>query len=88
MRAKATEIISQIDSRGFLSDEDIELGDGLTELGELYQKGTILYKEYRKDSIPSEEELQLDLSNMIGIYQDYVRNSYQQQCSQNDEAST
>ncbi len=72
MREKAAEITSRIDSRGFRSDEDINLGDGLTELGELYQKGTIFYKEYRRDSIPDEAELQDDLSKMMEIYQEYA----------------
>ncbi len=72
MRKKAAEIIERIDSRGFRSDEDINLGDGLTELGELYQKGTIFYKEYRRDAIPEEAELQDDLAKMMGIYREYA----------------
>ena len=48
MREKAADIASKIASRGFQTDEDINLGNGLTELGELYQKGTIFYKEYKK----------------------------------------
>ena len=71
MRAKAAEIMERIDSRGFRTDEDINLGDGLTELGELYQKGTIFYKEYRRDAIPNETELRDDLSKMMEIYQEY-----------------
>ncbi len=74
MRERANEIINKIDSRGFLSDTNIFLGNGLTELAELYQKGTIFYKEYKKNNIPSEEELREDLSKMIEIYDDYVNN--------------
>lgn len=46
MRECANEIINSIDSHGFQTDEDINLGDGLGELAELYQKGTIFYKAY------------------------------------------
>ena len=73
MRAKADKIISKIDSRGFRTDEEINLGDGLTELGVLYQKGTIFYKEYKKEAVPDEAELRDDLAKMMDIYRDYVR---------------
>jgi len=72
MREKAAEIISSIDSRGFRSDEDVNLGDGLTELAELYQRGIIFYKAYRKGAVPAEDELQSDLRKMMDIYSDYV----------------
>lgn len=72
MREKAKEIIGRIDSRGFRTDEDIDLGQGLTELAELYQKGTIFYKAYTKGSVPEENELRKDLQNMIEIYKEYV----------------
>ena len=75
IRQKAAEISSKIDSRGFRTDEDINLGNGLTSLGELYQKGTIFYKEYRKNAIPSEEELRSDLAKMMEIYREYVSGS-------------
>ena len=60
MREKADEIASCIDNRGFAADEDINLREGLTELGEMYQKGTILYKKYTKGKVPEEAELQDD----------------------------
>lgn len=72
MREKASEIVSRIDSRGFQTDERINLGEGVSSLGELYQKGTIFYKEYRKNAIPSEAELRNDLANMMEIYREYV----------------
>ena len=72
MREKAKEVISRIDSRGFRADEDINLGQGLTELAELYQKGTIFYKAYTKGSVPEENELRKDLQNMMEIYKEYV----------------
>ena len=72
MRDKAADIVGRIDSRGFRSDEDINLGQGLTELGELYQRGTIFYKEYKRGAVPSERELQADLSRMMDIYREYA----------------
>lgn len=72
MRQKAAEIVSKINSRGFSSDENINLGDNLTELAELYQKGTIFYKAYRQGNVPPEDELRKDLANMMDIYSDYV----------------
>lgn len=77
MREKAASIVSRIDSRGFRVDEDINLGEGLTELAEMYQKGTIFYKEYKKDKVPSELELQNDLSRMLDIYKEYVQGATQ-----------
>lgn len=72
MRQNAAQIAAKIDSRGFATDEDINLGNGLTELAELYQKGTIFYKAYRKGNVPSEMELQEDLINMMDIYREYA----------------
>lgn len=72
MRRKAAEIVAKIDGRGFLTDEAVDLGSGLTELAELYQKGTIFYKKYSKDSIPDEMELQDDLARMMEIYREYA----------------
>lgn len=72
MREKAAEIFSSIDGRGFNTDEAINLGSGLTELAELYQRGTIFYKGYQNGSIPSEQELREDLSKMMEIYREYA----------------
>lgn len=72
MRQNAAQIVAKIDSRGFATDENINLGNGLTELAELYQKGTIFYKAYRKGNVPSEAELQADLTKMMDIYREYA----------------
>lgn len=72
MRKKAADVVARLDSRGFASDEKIDLGSELTELAELYQKGTIFYKAYSCGEVPSEEELQDDLRKMMDIYRDYV----------------
>ena len=71
MREKAKKVIEAINSRGFNTDEDINLGEGLAELAELYQKGTIFYKAYHKGLLPSDAELQDDLRNMMEIYTEY-----------------
>ncbi len=72
MREKAKDIVAKIDSRGFRSDQNIDLGEGLTDLAELYEKGTIFYKEYKAGEVPPESELRQDLINMLAIYEDYV----------------
>lgn len=72
MRRKAKELAGKIDSRGFSTDENINLGDGLTELAEMYQKGTIFYKKYSKGSVPEEKELCDDLEKMMIIYKEYA----------------
>ena len=72
MRQMASEIASRIDSRGFRSDENVNLGDGLTELAELYQRGIVFYKAYHRGAVPAEDELQSDLRKMMDIYSDYV----------------
>ena len=72
LREETKKIVEQIDSRGFSSDENISLGEKITDLGFLYQKGTIFYKEYRIENIPSDEELISDLRKMTEIYDDYI----------------
>lgn len=72
MHEKAEDIRQRIDCRGFNADNDAKLGDGLTELGELYQEGMIFYKEYKKGNVPGEAELQNDLRLMMDIYKEYV----------------
>ena len=36
-----------------------------------YSKSTIFYKKYNRDSLPSDDEMQKDLSTAINIYKDY-----------------
>lgn len=72
MRKKAAKIAAQIDDHGFSSDENVSLGENLTELGLLYQKGVIFYKKYEVDNIPDENELLDDLSRMMDIYKSYA----------------
>ena len=84
MRQEAERIIKKIDSRGFRTDENINLGEKLTELGELYQKGIIFYKVYEKANLPNEDELRSDLKKMLEIYSDY---SHPSEVSINFEAA-
>ena len=72
MRQQAEEILKEIDTLDFFSDDRLDLGSGLTELAELYQKGTILYKAYKKESIPDEATLRADLLKMMQIYLAYA----------------
>lgn len=72
MRSKAAEVVSKIDSRGFQMDENMDLGSGLSQRAELYQKGTIFYKEYKKGNVPPEEKLRNDLTSILAIYTDYA----------------
>ena len=71
LRDNAARISARLDNRGFLSDENINLGDDITSLGKKYQKGTIFYKKYSKDNIPSEDDLRKDLKNMLDVYDEY-----------------
>lgn len=71
MKGKATEGEANIVNRGFEIGE-IDLGGGLSDLGEYYEKGSVFSKKYEFGSVPSEEELQKDLSNMVEIYKEYV----------------
>lgn len=72
MRNKAAEIVSYTNAHGFGMGDDIDLGEGLTSLGQYYERGTIYYKRYDVDAIPSEEELRQDLSDMMAIYRQYT----------------
>lgn len=78
MRDRAQEIASRIDSRGFETDFTIDLGEGLTELAEMYAKGTIFYKKYLKENIPDEVELENDLAKMMDIYREYANKQVDQ----------
>ena len=75
IRSYARKIRQKIDSRDFIADENIDLGNNLKGLSEFYQKGTIFYKEYVQGQVPAEEELQRDLSTMMDIYRDYFKES-------------
>lgn len=73
MRENAAEIVGYTDAHGFGIGDDIDLGEGLTSLGQFYERGTVYYKRYDVDDIPSEAELRKDLSEMMEIYQQYAK---------------
>ena len=76
MRKRASDCISKLNKRSFRSDENISLGSNLTNRAEMYQKGTIFYKEYQKHNLPSEEILKHDLKDMLEIYEEYYEKIY------------
>jgi 5-methylcytosine-specific restriction enzyme B len=78
MRNIAQEIANRIDSRGFATDFTIDLGSELTELAEMYAKGTVFYKKYIKGNIPDEIELENDLAKMMDIYREYANKQVEQ----------
>ena len=76
LRNNAARISTQLSKRSFLSDENINLGNEITDLGKKYQKGTIFYKKYSKNNIPPEDSLQQDLRDMLEIYEEYYEKIY------------
>lgn len=87
LREEAKKIIACIDSRGFATDEEINLGDSSKEPVELYQKGTIFYKKYTKGNVPEEAELQADLSRMMDIYGEYAEKMAKEPENKSDNQS-
>lgn len=85
MHQKAEEIRAIIQNQGFSAGCDIDLGEGLTELGVLYREGTIFYKRYDVDAVPKEEELRNDLSRMMGVYKEYANKQNQAQNEDDEE---
>ena len=76
MRKRASDCIRKLNKLSFRSDENISLGRNLTNRAEMYQKGTIFYKEYQKHNLPSEDTLEKDLKDMLGIYEEYYEKIY------------
>lgn len=68
---KYREIISH---KAFVPDCNFNIGNH--DLGIDYRDGTILYKEYSKQNLPSEEQLQADLRDMLEIYEEYYEKIY------------
>ena len=73
MHQKAEEIRGTVSAHGFVPACDIDLGDHLTELGDMYREGTIFYKRYDVENVPGEQTLQDDLSRMMEVYREYSR---------------
>ena len=84
MRERAEECIEKLNKRSFYSDNNISLGNKITPLAGMYQRGTIFYKEYKKRNLPSEEVLRKDLNDMLEIYEEYYDKIFNK--SQNNDA--
>ncbi len=70
-------IREKLDSRGFQTDNTgIHLADEsasrASDKAKGYQRGTILYRAYRGDALPPEEELEADLETMMEVYREYA----------------
>lgn len=72
MKENTARVRAAVDARGFAADDGAVLGEHLPPLAQGYQNGVIFYKRYHKHALPGEEELRLDLSRMLQIYQDYA----------------
>ena len=84
MRERAEECIEKLNKRSFYSDNNISLGNKITPLAGMYQRGTIFYKEYKKRNLPSEEVLRKDLNDMLEIYEEYYDKIFNK--SQNNDS--
>ena len=71
LRARAANCIDLLDPHSFNSDTNISLGKEPGKRGKMYEQGTIFYKEYKKQDIPSEDVLEKDLKDMLEIYEEY-----------------
>lgn len=71
MKKVTEQIVATIDSRGFLTRDNINLKD-TRELPYLYERGTIFYKEYKKGQVPPNDVLISDLKKMTDIYDEYI----------------
>jgi len=67
MEEISNKVRERLDSREFYANNNLKVGH------EFYEKGTIFYKVYERDSIPEDDQLIDDLSKMIDIYQEYYR---------------
>lgn len=68
----AKDISDNIGCGDFDVRERIDLGENISPLSKLYEDGTICYRRYDRENLPSEEELLSDLQEMIDIYTQYA----------------
>ena len=64
--ANRGEIQKRIDGRDFIQNNK-----KINELRD-YGESTIFYKEYKRDALPSEDNLQKDLKMMVDVYKNYL----------------
>lgn len=73
LKEKADRISSMIDFPDeFNTDKNIDLAS--SGLGKDYEFGTIAYKEYNKENLPSNEKLAKDLVKILDSYNEYLEN--------------
>lgn len=70
MHSVANNVLSTIDFSPFHKGK-ISLGNGLNDLGALYEEGCICYTKYERGSVPGNDILKSDLNNMLSIYKEY-----------------
>ena len=87
LRNNAARISAQLNKHNFSLDENINLGNDITDLGKKYQKGTIFYKKYSRRNIPSEDILREDLKNMLDVYEEYYDKVYKGNSTPSPEPS-
>ncbi|MBU3181166.1 MrcB family domain-containing protein [Clostridium psychrophilum] len=73
-------IRTEIDSKGFIADNNLLVGN------KDYEAGLIFYKLYTKDNMSQEQQLITDLNNMITIYSQYYNNIYLENPKEGSEA--
>lgn len=71
LNKKGEEIQKMIDNLGDVkTDKNVNLAS--SGIGKDYEHGTILYKEYDRDNLPSNENLTKDLIQFLDIYNEYL----------------
>ena len=55
----------------FCLDGHIDLGD-FSQIGRLYEKGTIAYKFYAKGNLPQDWEIENDIENILNTYEKFI----------------
>ena len=88
LRNNAARISAQLNNHTFSSDENINLGNDITDLGKKYQKGAIFYKKYSKQNLPSEDTLKSDLKDMLDVYDEYYDKIYKQKNDIDSESAS
>ncbi|MFW6172580.1 MAG: DUF3578 domain-containing protein [Elusimicrobiota bacterium] len=71
LKEKADRIIEIVETpEDFKTDKNIDLAS--SGLGKDYEFGTIAYKEYDKENLPSNEQLTKDLVKLLDTYNEYL----------------
>lgn len=60
-----------LNHHNFCLDGHIDLGD-FSQIGRLYEKGTIAYKFYAKGNLPQDWEIENDIENILNTYEKFI----------------